>query len=237
MPNTDIKNSTWPVREVLALAQCIYRQKGYTSTSTYLSSDPDGDQRWTNKDMLVYTLVPQIASDKFIMTFKATDEDFETADAIIKYFRRLSFGVIGDQLNDYMSKIFKVTQIDAIGFSDLGVLASVPQVYDRETTAKELKDQIKNTEQAFIGTEGESLVLTIKYIKTRFIPQLNCYGHEAVTTSNHLVSFLNKVELGKAGTVQKIRARVKKHGTNFTTKTLETQLNYVKVLDTELIWQ
>jgi HEPN domain-containing protein len=231
---TDIKDLRWPAIEVLAMACCIFRQKGFTATSSFVSEE---QQQWTNKDMLTYSLIPKLASDKYILAFKPTDEDLETAEAIVKYYRRLSFGVIGDTINDYMASVFKNTQAEEVSMKDFGVIASIPGVYDKEITLKNLKAEIKDTVEGWIGKEGESIILNVRYIKTRYIPQINCYGHEAITDTNYLVSFLNKTELGKVGSSQKIRAKVKKHTSNFYTKTPETQLNYVKVLDTELIWQ
>jgi len=234
---TPIASMTWPTIEVLAMSCAIFRQKGFTSTSTVTVSDPSNEQRWTNKDHLCYQLVPKIADTRYLSKFDITDEDLEQAESIIKYFRRLSFGVIGDNINDYMQRVFASTQNDTVKFQDFGVLASVPHVYQKEITAKELKTQIKETVQEHIGKVGETVFLNIRYIETRFIPTLNCYAHSAVTNTNHLVNFLNKIELGKPGQMQRIRAKVKAHGANYVTKTTETQLNYVKAVDTILVWQ
>jgi hypothetical protein len=235
--NINPKERLFDVRVALAMSASIYRQKGYTSTSTYISSDPAGEIRWTNKDHLIYQLVPSLASSSYISLFKVTQADYDTADAIIKYYRKLSFGVLGGELNDYMQKVFSTTQNDKISFSDLGILASVPSVYEREVKTKELESIAKGTKQEYLGKEGDTLTLTIKYINTRFVPALNCFAHDAVTDTNHLVNFLNKLELGKPGETQKIKCRVKKHGLNFTTKTMETQLNYVKIVDNVFVWQ
>lgn len=237
MNNQKLSEQKFPTKTVLAIACCIYRQKGYTSTSTYLAENPNGDHRWTNKDMVTYQLFPTLAGSNYILNFNPTTEDQEQAEAIIKHFRRLTFGVIGDNLNDYMSRVFQVTQTENVGISDVGVLASVPQVYDREITVKEVKDQIKDTVKEYLGKEGDTITLNVRYITTKFLPQINCFSHEAITDTNHLISFLNKIELGKVGTSQRIRARVKKHTVNYFTKTPETQLNYVKVVDNILIWQ
>jgi predicted class III extradiol MEMO1 family dioxygenase len=52
-----------------------------------------------------------------------------------------------------------------------------------------------------------------------------------------LVNFLSKKQLGVVGQTQKIRAKVKEHGVEFQTKVLQTKLNYVKVVDIDLVWQ
>lgn len=223
------------VKDSLTLACCIYRQKGYTGTS---SADYGiGQGEYTNKDMLTFGLVKEFAPSNYILEFTPTEEDESTADAIIKHYRRLSFGVIGDSINDYLKKVFTITQSEDISLKEFGVISSIPKTYEKDIGVKNLKTQVKDTVKEWIGKEGDSMILTVRYVKTHFIPALNCFGHEAITDTNHLVSFLNKIELGKVGTSQKIRAKVKKHTTNYHTKTPETQLNYVKVLDHQLVWQ
>lgn len=234
---SNLRNSVWPTRDALAMACSIYRQLGYTSTSTIVSGDESDHRRWTNKEHLMYQLIPDISNHTYLHSFKVIDQDLETADDIIKHFRKLSFGLLGDNLNDYMARVFNVTQKDSVDVKELGVIASVPQVYDREIQEKKIKEIVKDTKQEYLGKEGDRLTLNIRYINTRFIPTLNCYAHDAITDTNHLINFLNKAELGKAGISHTIQGRVKKQAVNYQTKTAETQLNYVKVLDKILVWQ
>lgn len=234
---TSVNDRVWSAEEVLTMACAIYRTKGYTSISTYTNLDPDSELRWNNKEHLCYQIVPELADKEYKVLVNVTQEDADTAHAIIQYYRRLTFGVIADNLNDYMQRVFSSTQKAEVKFSDFGILASVPSAYDKEMTKRRIEKEAKNTKQEHIGKIGESLILEIRYISTRFVQKLNCYAHDAVTNDGHLVNFLNKIELGKPGSVQKIRAKVKAHGVNYQTKTIETQLNYVKVLDTEFVWQ
>jgi len=234
---SSFKDRTWLTRDALAVACCIFRKRGYTNSSVHLSDNPTSDQRYTSKDMLTYALLPEVASHDYILQFIPAEEDTQTADNIITHFRKLTFGIIDNSLNDYMNRVYAVTQAEKVDIADLGVLASVPQTYDREIQTKQIKNVAKETKQEYLGQEGAVLTLHIQYINTRFVPNLNCYAHDAVTDTNHLVNFLSKTELGKAGTCHTIRARVKKHGVNYQTKTIETQLNYVKILDRELVWQ
>jgi hypothetical protein len=232
-----LKNQKFPVLDALAMACAIYRENGYTSTSTYLENDPDGNQRWNNREHLSYQMMPSLITPPYSCLFKVTRKDVDLAGEIIKYFRKLSFGVIGDTLNDYMARVFKVTQNPEVTASDFGVLASVPQVYEKEVTEKVIKEEISKTVQAHFGEVGYTIELNIRYIRTKFIQKLNCYGHEAITDTNYLVSFLSQNKLGEPGTVQTIKARIKRHGENYTSKTPETQLNYVKIVDKDFVWQ
>jgi hypothetical protein len=230
---SSLKDMPFTVVEALTFACCIYREKGYTSTSSYTAGD---QQSYTNKDMLTFELMPQLAGSAYLLKFTPTVEDIDQALAIVKHFRKLSFGIIGDTLNDYMGRVFAVTQNENITMKDFGVLASVPQVYDREINDKQVKAAIKDTVKAYLGQEGDTIVLNIRYIQSKPVPQIGCFSHTAITDGNYLVGFLSKELLGIAGSSQQIRAKVKKHSVNFTSKTPETQLNYVKVLDREFVW-
>ena len=74
-----VNERSWSAIEALARACSVYRQKGYTSTSTVISGEPSDERRWTNKDHLIYQLVPELASHTYLSSFKITDQDLETA--------------------------------------------------------------------------------------------------------------------------------------------------------------
>ena len=233
---TNLKDKTWPAEEVLTMACAIFRTKGFTSTSSFVTSDPESDLRWNSKEHLSYQMVPDL--DKtYKVLINVTQEDVDAANAIVHHYRRLTFGVIADNLNDYMQRVFSSTQKPEVFFKDFGILASVPSLYFKEMEKKRIVTESKNAKQEYLGEVGKTIELNIRYINSRFIQKLNCYAHDAITDSGHLVNFLNKSELGKSGTNQKIRAKVKNHGVNYITKSIETQLNYVKVLDNVLVWQ
>jgi hypothetical protein len=232
---TPLKERVWPAENVLAMACAIFRTKGYTSVSTYISGD-SGDDRWNSKEHLCYQMVPDLEKEYNIL-IKVTQADVDNAEAIVNFYRKLTFGVIADNLNDYMQRVFSSTQKPEVTFKDFGVLASVPNVYFKELEKKRIIKESKDAKQEHIGEVGGTVLLNVKYINTRFVQKLNCYAHDAITDTGHLVNFLNKSQLGSTGDRQTIRAKVKSHGVNYTTKAIETQLNYVKPIDNELVWQ
>lgn len=235
--SNSINDRKWPTLLAVTVACAINRQKGFTSVSAYTFSDPSDDSRWTNKDILSYTMVPEIASKDFKIMIKTKPCDLEEAEAIIKHYRRLSFGVMSEQITEYMNRVFQVTQSEEVGFSDFGVLASVPSVFQKEVTAKETLDQIKTTLPEHVGKEGDSVTLDVVIIDARFVKQIDCWSHEAVTSTNHFVSFLSKTKLLDRKSVARIQGKVKSHTEHFKTKTPETRLNYVKIVDNNLVWQ
>lgn len=231
-----VNDKTWAVEEVLTIACAIYRLEGFTSSSSITFSD-NNTRTWTSKEHLSYQLVPEIAGADYKVLISVIQDDVEAARAIIHHYRRLTFGVIADNLGDYMQRVFANTQTPEIGFKDFAVVASVPNTYYKEIEKKRLEKEIKATRQEHMGTVGETTTIDVRYIGVRFIPKLTCFGHDAITSTGYLVNFLSKQKLAEVGTTQKIRAKIKAHGVNFTTKTKETQLNYVKVVDTEFVWQ
>lgn len=232
-----VKDRKWPTLLAVTVACAINRQKGFTSVSSYTFNEPSDDNRWTNKDILSYTLVPEIASKDFKVMIKTKPCDLEEAEAIVKYYRRLSFGVMSEQITEYMTRVFQITQSEEVSFADFGVLASVPSVYQKEVTAKETLDQIKTTLPEHIGEIGNSITLDVVVIDARYVKQIECWSHEAITSTNHLVSFLSKTKLLERKDTARIRAKVKKHTEHYKAKSPETQLNYVKVVDDNFVWQ
>ena len=233
---TPLNERVWAAENVLAMACAIFRTKGFTSVSSVVSSDLDSEGRWNSKEHLCYQMVPDLDKEYKVL-IKVTQEDTDNAAAIMQYYRRLTFGVIADNLSDYMQRVFSSTQKPEVNFKDFGILASVPSVYFKEMEKKRIVTESKSAVQEHIGVIGGNILLNIRYINTRFIQKLNCYAHDAITDTGHLVNFLNKSALGKTGETQTIRAKVKAHGVNYTTQTIETQLNYVKPVDNEFIWQ
>jgi hypothetical protein len=227
----------WAPEDALTMACAIFRTKGFTSTSSMVFAVEGTQRQWTSKEHLSYQLVPEIASAEYKDLIKVKQEDIDMAADIVRHYRKLTFGVIADDLNDYMTRVFSSTQGETVTFKDLGVVASVPSLYQKDLEKRRVEKESKNSVQEYIGVVGESIDLTIRYINTRFVQKLECYAHDAITNSGHLVNFLNKKKLGDVGQTQKIRAKVKSHGTNYQTKALQTQLNYVKVIDIEFVWQ
>jgi hypothetical protein len=233
----NINERTWTAVEVLSLACACNRERGFTSVSKVSFAEPTDEARWTNKDMLSYILVPEITSNNFNVMIKVKPCDLEEAAAIIKYYRRLSFGILAENINDYLQRVFHVTQTEQVKFKDFGVIASVPSVYAKEVHGKEILDQIKTTKNEHLGSDGQTVELNVVILETKLVEQIDCWSHLAITNDDYLVSFLSKNKLLDPKQIAKIRGKVKKHAQHWKTKVAETQLNYVKVVDNMMNWQ
>ena len=231
---SDIKERFFPTVDVIAIACCIYRQRGFISASKAIMAAPG---TLSNKDLLTWEIFPMLAPSEHILKFNPTDADKEHAATIVKYYRRLMFGVIADSLNDFSQGIFKNSQADTVTIQSFGFLACIPDSYYRDVFLKEITAQIEQCEKGYIGAVNNTVELNVLVLESRFVPSVSCWAHTAVSGTNYLVSFLNKNKLGSSKDVISISAKVKKHAEHFKTKVPETQLNYVKLIDRSTDWQ
>jgi hypothetical protein len=231
---SDIKERFFPTLDVIAIACCIYRQRGFMSASKAVMSGTDA---LSNKDLLTWEIFPMLAPSEHILKFNPTDDDKEHAATIVKYYRKLMFGVIADSINDFSQGIFKNSQADTVNIQSFGFLACIPDSYYKDVFLKEITAQIEQCEKGYLGVVGNSVEANVLVLETKFIPSVSCWAHTAVSGTNHLVSFLNKNKLGSSRDIITITAKVKKHAEHFKTKVPETQLNYVKLVDRSMDWQ
>jgi hypothetical protein len=227
---------TWPTEEIIALAVAVDRVHGFTSSSSYIVGG-NNETIPTNKEILGYIACPWTAPNWFVHRVEVTDEDRILAQEIIKHYRKLSFGVIADNLGEYKSRIFAITQNPSVKFADFGFVASIPGVFYKDLERKYLDQKIKNTVQEYLGAVAEPIELHVEYIRIKYLEKITCYSHLAVTSTGHLVEFLNGKKLSDVNSKQVIRAKVKAHTTHYQTNSKLTQLNYVKPVDTVLEWQ
>lgn len=227
----------WNTKSVLTLACAVFREHGYSNSNTFTVLDTEGMRKWSNKDIVTYTLRPELASESFAVKVKVTQEDVETAEKLTKHFRKLAFDVIKNEENNYTSRVFQILQSETVGMKDFGIVASIPQMYDRDLEQMELSAILKGSVKDFLGKVGDNLTVTVHYLSSRYVPSINCFAYEAITDTNYIVSFLNKNDIAKKGDTQMIKARIKAHGENYHSKTPETKLHYVKVVNRDLEWK
>lgn len=231
---SDIKERFFPTSDVIAIACCIYRDRGFMSASKAAMAAPG---TISNKDLLTWEIFPMLAPSEHILKFNPTDEDRAHAETIIKYYRRLMFGVIADSINDYSQGIFKNSQADTVNIQGFGFLACIPDSYFRDVSLKEITAQIEQCEKEHFGLVGNTVELRVLMLDTKFVPSIGCWAHTAVTSTNHLASFLSKNKLGNTKDIVSISAKIRKHTEHFKLKVQETQLNYVKLIDRSMDWQ
>lgn len=217
-------------KDVIALSCAVYRSKGNQYCKESFSFD-EGPMKIANKHIMFYMLDPTSSYAPGVehCICSVTDEDQELATTIIKHMNRLVFKALGDTLSDFNQRAFNIVNKETVTLNDVGVIASLPLVYFRDITGIELKKIIRETNFTHLGNESEKISLTCAIIETRYVTQINCFSHTAITQSNELVSWLNKNLSGTKGDIIAITGKVKKHKLHWLHKVPETELNYVTV--------
>ena len=213
--------------DALTFSVCIQRVCGFTNSSADIY-DPG---KVSNKTMLINTFFPERADREFILKFRPSEEDRKTAEEMIRYFRRNSFAVISGGTDLYATAVYATTQSNTVSIKDFGILASIPSSYLKEKSTKTLASAAKNTLQEYIGKPGDVVTLAVEIVYTKYVEKIQCTEYVAVTDTDHLVQFLSKSCIGAVGDCVAIKAKVKGHGENWSTKSFQTALNYAKVID------
>lgn len=218
--------------KTIALSYAIFRVYG----NKYLKYDEfDAEHtfcRRSNKSILQSILYPQSnktdSENTEILSVDIIDLDITAASEIIKYFRKISFKILGETASDFMSAVFRVTQSKTILKEDLSIISLLPKIYHESLQKDSIKQIIKSTSGEYIGTIGNQIQVTCILIETHYVDHFNCFSHLAITKDNALISWLNKSQAGFENDCIHIKGRVKSHGTNFLTDKPETKLHYVK---------
>ena len=219
--------------DVLALACAIQRTKGkYTNAITVTGGEV---QDYTNKDVLYFFLIPGTSPAGYIPNVKLTDEDRQQANDIIRFYRKLTFGVLAENINDYLKNVSRVLGTNDCTQKDFGIISAIPATYLRDSDRAKKDKLIKETDGTIFGEVGQSVEMVLYMVDIRYVEKIECYSHTAINSDGCLVEFLNKKQVTFEGESVRVKARVKGHGNHFHTKKPLTQLNYVKVVDNLVI--
>lgn len=214
--------------DVLAMSCAIQRHRGkYVNVHQVIGGEI---QEHTNKDILFFYLVPGTSPENFVPDIKLTPEDRQQANDIIKFYRRLTFGVLADDLNNYKESIARILGTNDCTTKDFGILASLPSAYLRDSDRNRKERLIKEAEDGVFGNEGDSVEMFCHLVDIRFVDSIQCYSHTAINAQGYLIEFLNKKQLGFEGDDIKIKGKVRNHGEHFYTHKALTRLNYVKIV-------
>lgn len=218
--------------DALALACAIQRSRGkYVGIYSSIVFDENVVPEYTNKDVLFFYLVPGAKPEGYVPDLKVLPEDHQQVQDIIKFYRKLTFGVLAENLNDYLKNISRILGNAECQQKDLGVISSIPNTYLRDVNRADKDKIIKATTGEVFGTIGDNVELFCHLVDVHYIEKIECYAHIAVDSSGRLIEFLGKKQLGFELDSIHIRAKIKDHREHYQTKKPLTQLNYVKLLD------
>ena len=156
---------------------------------------------------------------------KVTDADRELGNKVRGYYKGLMFKILqGKTLGEFENSAMAVANRDTItATQEVGIIASLPECYNRAVKRDETNRRIENATGGLIGREGDKVSLTVEVVKYNFSQMYGVYFISALTSDDQAVFFSYKhaIDFGK---VIKIQGTVKGYRDNL------TQLNRVKVV-------
>ena len=230
------------LEDLLTLSCAVTRaNNGYTKKDASLQKDADD----------VYTKLPNLfimanymniekystktydnTINKYYKDFGVTDEDGKEVERMIRYFKGLSMKAIKRNISDFESSILAMISKEYVSYKDIGIIASLPNVYANGQKQKEfnkIEKQLGKTSE-HIGTLRERGDFNLELIYVKYIWRSNSYLCVAKDSNDNIVKFFhnNKLEVGEK---IHITAYVKDHTQGKMSGGAETYLNRVKIVE------
>ena len=131
-------NGKW-FQDLLTLSNAVTRiNKGYIKKDQYIDSDEDGVGTKLPNLFIINnflgiekfkTKAIDSTLNKYYPSIDILDEDYENVDHMVKYFKGLSLKAIKRQISDFEQTILGLIGKDFVEYKDVGVIASLPNVY------------------------------------------------------------------------------------------------------------
>jgi hypothetical protein len=226
------KMSEFSVQQILELACAAQRVNGdYIKETLWVYDDEMKPlyRKEPNKFLMLFTLGCQPHYDDANRPdlLKITQEDQTQAEEIRKYFRKFMFGAIAGE-NEFQTEVNTILNSDTVKQNKFGFIACLPSVMARDVKKTIIKKTLRDCDNEPLAQAETKLDdLDCEIVEVKRSNNFDAWNISAII-NNKIVSWFSKNEL-KPGPCVVIKAKVKTHGENWTTKKVETRLNYVKV--------
>jgi hypothetical protein len=219
------------VKQVLELACAAQRVNGdYVKETVWVYDDNLKPlyRKEPNKFLMLFTLGCQPHYDDVnrpeLLTI--TDQDRSQAEDIQKHFRKFMFGAIAGE-NEFQTEVNTILNSDTVKQNKFGFIACLPSVMVRDVKRNTVKRSLRDCDNEPLAQVDVKLKdLDCEIIEVKRSNNFDAWNISAII-NNKIVSWFSKVEL-KTGPCVVIKAKVKTHGENWSTKKVETRLNFVK---------
>jgi len=203
--------------DVLTVACAIFRLNGYVKK-----------HQQSEKQSNVSLLYNHFYNDDHITL---TESDRQCAESVIDYLKGLSFKAIERELTGFEANVLKFVNSDAVDSSNLGIAASLPQVYDQKLKQDEwtVREQSLSNSSEYVGQVRSRTQFGLVIENIRFISSTGSYLYCCSQNSSNIVKFFHEKELGEPGSHLEITAFVKSHQISSYHGGQETLVNRVKV--------
>lgn len=167
--------------------------------------------------------------DKNYAKVTVLDEDKQAANDARSHFRKYTFGVLANNLNEFQQDLFNAVSADQVSATQLGILAYVPEMVKREKAETSLKNTVKThfQDSKFLGGIGDKFNGQCTIIAKQYHTAYERFIYTAESNGD-ILSFFCKYELTE-GDVKHINGKIKALVQNKKFKVNETRLNYVRV--------
>jgi hypothetical protein len=216
-PRTEVKQ--YDTGTVFAAAAAAYRlTDGKYIKSGAFQSEIDGSltQLTSNREHM----------SKFIDDpASILEEDRELGEQIRRHYQGLSFKILSGKfiLNDIETKALNYASNENVTEREFGLIAYLPEGYNRDTARKSVEDRVKFATGGYIGKIGDKVTVKLEVLKCFYSQNWGVFFITAITEGDQAVFFSLKHEL-TAGINISIAATVKSHENN------QTRLNRAKIL-------
>lgn len=220
--------------DVLAQSCANYRTTGaYISETQATEAAYTGKTIYSSKQLLLYHFYPNLVPEDF-ETIVVTNDDISHATTIIKYFRRLTFRAISNNISDFHSIILSYIDVEKVTGKAFAMIACMPMAYKRDYDINTKSKVIMQTEGKVLEPIGDQIqtycyILDVKYVTS--VKFSDFYAYTAITTDGFLIEFTNKKKVAENGQSLQIKGKIRDHSVDYNTKKPLTRINYVKILN------
>tara|TARA_B100001057_G_scaffold498788_1_gene607031 strand:+ start:234 stop:983 length:750 start_codon:yes stop_codon:yes gene_type:complete len=169
---------------------------------------------------------------KYYKNFSVLDKDSEEVERMIRYFKGLSMKAIKRNISDFESSILSMISKEYVSYKDIGIIASLPNVYangQKQKQFNKLEKQLGQTSE-HIGTLRERGDFNLEVVYVKFIWRSNSYLCVAKDSNDNIVKFFYNTKIA-VGEKLHITAYVKDHTKGKMSGGAETYLNRVKIVE------
>lgn len=218
-------DSEVPVQKVLELACSAHRTNG-----GYLKpNEVHEDNKVCNRTLMMLSLgvmnwESSLGPAPQYLVIK--DEDLQLADAMRKFFRRLTLKVLEDPDNVFDTTVHELLNKDTMKVSHIGFIACLPVQYFRDSSRIKIKSAARNCEDGFLADVGCWLTdLDCEILEVKKSINFDAWNITAVI-DNKMVSWMTKKLLTPGPSVIQ-KAKIKEHSKHWLHENDVTRMHYV----------
>lgn len=170
---------------------------------------------------------------KYYPAVEVLDEDYENVEHMLKYFKGLSLKAIKRNISDFEQTILGLVGKEFVEYKDVGVIASLPNVYangQKQKAFNKVEKELAKTSQ-HVGELHSRGEFTVTFLHVKYIWRSQSYLFVSKDKDDNLIKFFSEKDGIEKGSTATITGYVKDHTMGKQSKGPETYLNRVKFVE------